>query len=310
MRHRHGKYGRMRRALGAALLLLLTSPAGVGASPEKAVRIRLGLSEALFDDMNENDAKAAVRAWTQSIADASHLEVDGTPQVMRSEDIVHAITFHLIDAFTIMAPDYAKVSRFVDPIMFTDSNYAKNGLEYVLLVPQDSGVHDLGGLRGHSLLVLQRADMCLATPWLETLLASSNLEAPDRFFGRVTRSRKVAQTVLPVFFGSADVCLVTRQAFDTMGELNPQLRQKLRVLAMSPKVVTAMVALHKDSPDETKSRLQAALTGMYDSPGGRQILTLFQSGPLVAVDSSVLRGSLDIIAAYDRLKARRAGAFR
>lgn len=310
MRRPHRKYSRIRRGLGTALLFLLTSRVGVGASPERPVRIRLGLSETLFDGMNENDAKAALQAWTQSIAEASHLEIDGTPQLMRSEEIVHAITNHLIDGFTITAPEYAKVSRFLDPVLFTDANYAKNGLEYVLLVRQDSEVHDLGGLRGHSLLVFQHADMCLATAWLETLLASSNLDASDRFFGRVGRSGKAAQTVLPVFFGSADACLVTRQAFDTMSELNPQLRRKMRVLAMSPKVVGALVALHKDSPDETKSKIRAALTGMHDSPSGRQILALFQSGPLVAVDSSLLRGSLDLIGAYDRAKARRAGAVR
>lgn len=296
--------------LATAFLFLLMSLVSVAAFPEKAVRIRLGLSEALFDEMNENDAKAAVRAWTESVAGASHMEVDGTPQLLRSEEIVHAITYHLIDGVSITAPEYGKVSRFLDPIIFADAGYAKNGLEYVLLVRQDSGVHDLGGLRGRSLIVFQHASMCLATAWLETMLAASNLDASDRFFTRVTKSRKVAQAVLPVFFGSVDVCLVTRQAFDTMCELNPQLRQTIRVLATSPKVLAALVAVHKDCPDETKRRFRTALAGMYDSTSGRQILTLFQSDRLVVVDSSLLAASVDLLAAYDRVKARRPGGAR
>jgi phosphonate transport system substrate-binding protein len=281
----------------------------VGANPEKPIRIRLGLSEAIFDDMNEDDAKAAVRAWTRSVLGGSNLEVDGAPQLMRSEEIVHAITYHSIDGFSITGAEYSKVSRFLDPIMFTDS-YAKKGVEYVLLVRQDGGVHDLGDLRGRSLLVFQHANMCLASAWLETLLAGSNLDASDRFFSRVTKSSKAAQTVLPVFFGSADACLVTRQAFDIMGELNPQLHKKMRVLAMSPKVVAVLVALHKDSPDETKRRFRAALAGMFDSTIGRQILTLFQSDRLIVVDSSLLAASVDLLAAYDRAKARRTGGAR
>ena len=79
MRRRHRKYSCIRRGLGTALLLLLTSRVDVGANPEKPIRIRLGLSEALFDDMNEDDAKAAVRAWTQSVLGGSNLEVDGAP---------------------------------------------------------------------------------------------------------------------------------------------------------------------------------------------------------------------------------------
>jgi ABC-type phosphate/phosphonate transport system substrate-binding protein len=150
--------------------------------------------------------------------------------------------------------------------------------------------------------------MSLAPAWLETLLASSKLEGPDHLLGRFARSTKIAQTVLPVYFGSADACVVTRRAFDTMSELNPQLRRSLRVLATSPKLQAAVVGCHKDSSDEIKSRLRAAVTGLYNSPSGRQILVLFQSGPMMAMDTSKLRSSVELVAAYEKLKARRAGA--
>jgi ABC-type phosphate/phosphonate transport system substrate-binding protein len=149
--------------------------------------------------------------------------------------------------------------------------------------------------------------MSLAAPWLDTLLAGMKLETADRFFGRVKKSNKVAQTVLPVFFESADACLVTRQAFKTMCEMNPQLRRKLLVLAVSPKLFAAFFGIQKDAPDAVKSKIRQALLGYYDTPSGRQILMLFQSNRLVAVDTSLLRGSVDLLAAYDRIKARRTG---
>jgi ABC-type phosphate/phosphonate transport system substrate-binding protein len=95
----------------------------------------------------------------------------------------------------------------------------------------------------------------------------------------------VAQTVLPVFFESADACLVTRQASETMCELNPQLRRRLLVLAVSPKLFAAFfgVQVQKDAPDAVKSKIRQALLGYYDTPGGRQILTLFQSNRLIGV---------------------------
>lgn len=304
----------LKTSLGALarIVLVLSSVMGLawGAPMEKVVRIRLGLSDTLFDDLNENDARAAVRAWAESVAAASHMEVEGASQLMRSEEIVHAISDHLIDGFSITAPEYAKVARFVDPLIFTDGVNATTGVEYVLLVKQDSGIHDLAGLRGHSLLAYQHASMCLAPAWLETLLAGSNFDAVDRFFSRVTKSTKVAQSVLPVYFGAADACLVTRRAFDTMSELNPQLRQKLRVVAVSPKVLAAFVGVHKDSSEELKSRFREALMRMSGSPSGHQILTLFQCDRIVAVDASLLRDSVDLQTAYERLKTRRPGGSR
>jgi hypothetical protein len=49
---------------------------------------------------------------------------------------------------------------------------------------------------------------------------------------------------------------------------------------------------------------------MFDSTIGRQILTLFQSDRLIVVDSSLLAASVDLLAAYDRAKARRTGGAR
>lgn len=275
-----------------------------------SVRIRLGLSEALFLDLNENDARAAVKAWTESVAGQSHIEVAGSAQLLRSDDMVRAIADHAVDGFSITTAEYAKVARFVDPVIFTDERSARTGVEYVLLVRQDSGRRTVASLRGRLLLAYQHVSMCLGGIWLETLLANEKLEPPDRFFSGVTRTVKVSQAVLPVFFGRADACLVTRGAFETMCELNPQLRRDLQVVATSPAVVTALLGVHKDSSAAIKNGMRSALLGLDDSPSGHQILLLFQSPRLVSLDSSALRPSLELVDAYERLRARRQGGAR
>jgi phosphonate transport system substrate-binding protein len=280
------------------------------ASPVKFLRLRLGLSATLFQELNENDARSAVRAWSDTVAGASGMDVDGVAQLMGSDEIVRAVANHTIDGFSLTTPEYAKVARFVDPVVFTDASFAATGLEYVLLVQRAGGVQDLAGLRGRSLVDYRQANMCLAPAWIETLLATANLDPVDRFFGRVTKVLKVSQAVLPVFFGSADACIVTRRAFDTMCELNPQVRSKLRVLAFSPRLVAGLVGVHKDSSDEMKSRVREALLTLGSTPSGRQVLTLFQFDKLAPADHSLLLASVELQATYDRLQARRSGGLR
>ena len=274
------------------------------------IPFRLALSHRLFLNLNENDARAAVKAWSELVAGQSRMEVVGGPQVLESDEIVRAIANHLVDGFSITTPEYAKLERFVDPVIFLDDATAKNGIEYLLLVRQDSGIPDLAGLRGRSLLAFDHVSMTLAPAWLETTLAAASLEAADRFFGRAAKSTQVSQAVLPVFFGRADACLVTRRAFDTMCELNPQLRQRLRILAVSPPVVAALMGAHKDAPFEIKTNLRKALLELNQTPAGLQILTLFQSQRIVARDSAALRPSIELLEQYERLLARRAGGKR
>ena len=294
-------------ALSIALVLSVMAPTLRAASNEKEVRIRLALSDTLFLNINENDARAAVRAWTESVAGPSHMKVDSDSLLLSPDEIVRSISNHLVDAFTITLPEYARVAAFVDPVIFVDEGSANEGAEYLLLVRQDSGIRDLPSLRGHSLLMYEHTSTCVAPAWLETLLASSNLGPSDRFFAAITKSMKPSQTVLPVFFGRADACLVTRRAFDVMSELNPQLRQKLKVIATSPKVLIAFVGVQKDSSDEIKTRMREAVLGLDSTPSGHQVLTLFESRRMIAMNTSSLRASVEIIEAYNRLKTKRSG---
>lgn len=297
-------------AAGGTLVLCLAIAVFAGVSPGKDPRVRLALSAELFADFNENDAHAAVKAWAEAVAKPSHLELDGDPQIMSSEDIVRAIANRRVDAFSITSAEYVKVSSFVDASIYSDAALSKTGVEYLILVKEDSGIHDLAGLQGRSLLIYRHVTMCLAAAWLETQLAGAKLESSDRFFSSVVKSSKVSQTVLPVYFGRADACLVTRRDFDTMAELNPQVRQRLRSLAVSPKLIVALTGMHKDCSAEMKGKIRDAVTGLGNTPIGRQILTLFQSERLVPVDVSLLRSAVELETAYDRLNARRMGDAR
>ncbi len=294
------------QATAVAVLFLTIVATGTSADPA----VRIALSDTLFSDLNENDAHAAVNAWAKSLSESTHLQVDGGPQLMNSDQIDRAIANHLVDAFSITTAEYVRIAPYVDATIIMDEDTVKQGLEYLLLIRRDSGVTDLAGLHGRNLIVCQGPSMNLALPWLETLLGTAKLESTDRFFGHVKVAAKTSVAVLPVFFGSADSALVTHRAYDLMCELNPQLRQKLLILATSPRVRTAFFAIHKDISEDVKSRIRKALTGYYDTPNGRQTLTLFQSGRLIAADTSILRGSVDLLANYERLKERRPGGAR
>lgn len=286
----------------AVLVGVLLAVPGAGAdSASPGLPVRFGLTEEVFQNLNENDARAAVRVWARSLAQSAHLGAT-SPALMRSDEIVRAITNHELDGFSITVPEYMRVEPFVDPVILSDEGSARNGIQYLLLVRQNSGIEDVAGLRGRSLCVYKHPSMALASEWLDLLLAAAKLEPAERLC-RLKVCLKVSETVLPVFFDHADACLVTRRAFETMVELNPDLQRKLKIVAVSPALLTVFFAMHKETSSEIKSRLREALLAYYDQPDGRQILTLFQSGRLVTGGRQFLRNSVELQTAYNRLKA-------
>src|SRR6185369_7062487 len=98
--------------------------------------------------------------------------------------------------------------------------------EYLLLVHQDSNFGNLASLRGRDLLYYDNPVMCLSFPWLETVLASEGIPSATNFFHAEVPKLKVSSAALPVFFRTADACLVNRRAFETLVELNPQVGRK------------------------------------------------------------------------------------
>jgi phosphonate transport system substrate-binding protein len=292
--------------LGATALSAVMLAAG--AIDAGANSIRFALSETTLGEVNENDARVAIKGWAETIMQETGLRVSYDASVISTaEQVMQKIRAHTVDSFGFSAFEYVQVAPLVDRSIIVDETDARGGDEYLLLVHEDSGIRDVSGMRGKSLLEYKYPKMCLAGPWLETMLAGANLGSSEALFARKTSQVKLARVVLPVYFRQTDVCLVTRRGFETMSELNPQLKKTLRVVAASPRLLPLILGFHKDSPAERRHRFAEAMIGLYRSPSGRQTLMLFQGVRPVESDTSNLKSAVDLLAAYERLKGKQGG---
>jgi ABC-type phosphate/phosphonate transport system substrate-binding protein len=274
----------------------------VRAKETNQTRFRFGFSSATFTDVNENDAKAGMKVWGQMLFKERGLPVDPEPIILKDpEAIAEALRSQSIDAITLNTDEYWKLDKELRAGPFIGGvNDGRITEEYVLLVHQDSKIERVEDLRGRSLNVFQNSRMCLAPVWLDTVLLQAGFP-PAVEFCRVTPINKLAKVVLPVFFRQADACLVTRHAFKIMSELNPQVSQRLKVLAMSPELVPTGFCFRRDYTDPLKETIVAELARIKDSPAGAQVLTLFQSGSLEARPLSCLETAFELLDTHQRL---------
>lgn len=207
-----------------------------------------------------------------------------------------------VDCITMCTNEYVRVSeqlandRIVVGVM-SDSIYE----EFVLIVHRTSSIERLSDLRGRKMGLHMSRRTALAPLWLETLLAREGLGPSAEFFGQIVSPIKITKAVLPVFFRQMDTCLVTRNGFDTMVELNPQVGQELKTLAVSPAFVPVAFFFRSDYSSPLRAKIMGEITRWHINAAGRQILTIFQVDRLEEHPLSCLESAIELVTAHQRL---------
>jgi len=291
---------------GAALALLLGRGAAGSLRAEPAGEtkpLRIGFSAAMFAEVNENDAGAAVRVWAQVLGRDRGIPIEPAAHILHgAAEIEVALRHEEVDCLTMTAEEFWILRPYLrlDPLVVSATD-GKITDEYLVLVRVDGGLDTLAALHGRSLQVLQSPRTSMASIWLDTLLAENGLERADRLCSRVVQVAKLARAVLPVFFGQVDACLVTRRGYESIRELNPQVGKQLKVLVSSPALVPAIFCFRANYESPYRERILTELDQLNLNPAGRQFMTLFQSGEFRRAEAACMDSTIELLERHRRL---------
>lgn len=295
------RLGRAGQVFAWALAILFGIISVWGQRVEPAHGFRFGISSSLMPEVNENDARAAMKVWLGAMIKNGALPEDSDVTLCPdAPTLIASVTNHLVDGLVATTPEFLELqglARFNHCVFgLVDGTISD---EYLLVVPQGSAFKQIEDLRGRSLNLQLHSRTCLAEPWLDTLLVKKGLSPVRQFFGSITAETKLTKVVLPVFFGKADACLVTRKGFKTMTELNPQVGRQLRILAASPEFVATgfyFLASHGD-----QQRYLDEFTRLHITTSGQQILTVFQTERLSEFPAAVVESAAALLAEHRQL---------
>ncbi len=220
-----------------------------------------------------------------------------------SEEMIRGVRQGTIECFGVTTLEFEKVADLVDPDSLLLQDYLADGMEYVLLVHNNSAFKKVADLKGAQLLTHFHRDMVLAAAWLGTLLAANNLPQPEHFFGSEKLTDNLNQAVLPVFFRRADAACLARRNWETAVELNPQLGRDLRALAISPRIVPISIAFRRGCSMEGRRVLIDSILKVASLTAGQQIINLYQSRGFIVRPTSVMNGTLEMVRQFERVSA-------
>lgn len=280
---------------------------------EKPQRVlRVAISADTLAGANINDARAAYKVWISEVTRQFPSTVaQMVPEIfLPSDEMIRGARQGTIECFGVTALEFEKIADLVDPDSLLLQDYLSDGMEYVLLVHKNSSFKKVADLKGAQLLTHFHRDMVLSTAWLGTLLADNNLPQPEHFFASQKQTDNLNQVVLPVFFRRADAACVARRNWETVVELNPQLGQDLRAVAISPRVVPIAIAFRRGCNPEGRKVLIDSILKVASIAAGQQIITLYQSRGFIVRPTSVMNSAVDMVRRYERISlgARRGKA--
>lgn len=285
------------------LILWLAGISAVWGGETNSGLFRIGFSSATFADVNESDAIAALKVWAKVMARERNIPVDPQPQVLKGlEQISQAMRNHQVDALALNTDEFWKLRSQLDgEEIIAGVNNGEITEQYIVLVQQESTIQGVQDLRGRSVALLKNSRMSLANVWIDTLFAEQGLPESTGFC-QISEFPKLTKVVIPVFFKQVDACVVNLRGFQTMCELNPQMRRQLRIIATSPPYVPSGFCFRRDYKEPVRKTLTQELEKLVSTPAGAQVLTLFQSGAIKAQPATCLDPAFEMLNRHAQLR--------
>jgi ABC-type phosphate/phosphonate transport system substrate-binding protein len=143
----------------------------------------------------------------------------------------------------------------------------------VLLIPSHLKVKDISELEGKRLAVLTSDNYNLQEQL--SLVTSKEFVDPYRFFGSIVKAASTESAISSFRLNLSDCALVAMDSFELAQQKNPDLKEQIKILYLSPPMTNSPVIQigKRLSPDE-KLKLQAALLSLPESESGRKLLRL------------------------------------
>src|ERR1039458_2145082 len=184
-----------------ALALMLGAGGWLAAALEAAdggASVRLAISETVVGEVMRKAARGPMLVWTKRLTEDLNVVID--PKLFNStQEIVDRARRGLLDAVALNVIEYRQIADLLDSSQIIGAAGAAGLEQYLILVKQNSGIRQIGDLKGRRLCTLKNPKMCVAPAWLFTILEEGHHGPAEQFFGSVVTDAKFSRVVLPVF---------------------------------------------------------------------------------------------------------------
>ncbi|MBK7498549.1 MAG: PhnD/SsuA/transferrin family substrate-binding protein [Ignavibacteriales bacterium] len=253
-------------------------------------------SKELFFNTKTEDAIALTKIFTEKVKKKNGIEDEAEIVICKNdEELIDATktNFDFVLSTTVALVRLLKIGN-VKPVLVNQTQ-GSYGFVYYLVTRKDKNINHLSDLKNRKLNILARSDGQTPSLWLEKILRDNKLPVKNRFFEEITFDYKPTNILLPVFFNKLDAAVITKESFDVMCELNPNIKKDLNILATSKTLLFGVLSFDTKSKNKEREKfIYDILTTMENDADGRQFLSLFSLDKIIPYKEEYLTKFMEL----------------
>jgi len=247
----------------------------------KPSNVYLGLLTNSIANIDPHDARTSLNILFDDIKKSININVELNIEFFSCvANLKKAIQKEEVHFVSITSIDYLhwKDELNLKPLLVGTNNKFQQ-IKYLLLVHQNSKFKTLKSLANQRIIIQDfESNNSLPLIWFKTLLAKNNLYKKNTLYKKHEFQLNISKALLPVFFNQVAACIVNENSYHVMCELNPQVKNDLRVLASSQELLYGLFCATSkiDDNDYKLELLYKTVSGLELFPKGQQMLTIFK----------------------------------
>ncbi len=255
----------------------------------------------LFSEVDLNDASTAMNMWVSELEKSLNPEFKLKPVYIDQIKDIELSSLKNTALICLNSVDFLNYKTKLD----LDGAFVPliNGQlfsEFVLLTGED--IDNISALKEAKIGMELRYDHFIPYMWLDVLLNENNLPRTEKFFTSIKESDKESRLILSVFFGQLDACIVNKNAYDLMIELNPQIEKKLKIIDKSPGFLSTVTCFSKSFKNiDHRQKIARAAEKLNSYAGGKQILTLMKTDQIISFKKEYLDNLKKLLKEYNKI---------
>jgi ABC-type phosphate/phosphonate transport system substrate-binding protein len=237
------------------------------------------MSTEIIGDVNKSDAMSALKIWVRQMLHEAKVEAQINPVFANSVDeIIIKLKQNKADFVGLSAYDFLKYKKEmqIEPYLVLSRN-SMIEKKYLLITSNNSNINSYADLKLKKILTYNNSEAEIIKMWLFVEMKKDNIKNPLEIITRFDKSIKSNKRVFKVFFGKADACIISKTGYESMCELNPQLKKQLKVLLESPTFLTEIYCTNANSSKTKASYAKKYAPVINNSDNGAQMLKIFRA---------------------------------
>lgn len=290
MKHQLAKY-LFQKAWWMLAILLLAFPWPADAAPQKEFRFANLPSTTMGDHIKESRLAMQMilkKAFYQKNPDLK-MTLDFLPD---NDRLLQNIKSAGYDVLTMTGFEYLELKDKIVLTPLVVLSRCEQPTESLLLITRkDQNWESIINKPRRILLIENSTDDAMAKTWLNEILFKQGLPGYSESFTTIRSVDRPSRAILPIFFGQADMGIVSQSALDLMTELNPQIKGNLVILKQSPGFVNLLVCGTDHLMEWAKEIIIEETTGMHTYPVGQQALTIIQMNRFIRFQPEYIKAT-------------------